>query len=81
MINYKNLSELQQALKLIKKTAQSPELKTDEGRELVESISRYTQTFVWLQRYYEYAIVRGLVKKIIIKNHIKNHVAQAAIYI
>ncbi|WP_298809710.1 hypothetical protein [uncultured Psychrobacter sp.] len=81
MINYKNLSELQQVLKLIKKTAQSPELKTDEGRELVEIISRYTQTFVWLQRYYEYAVFRGLVKSIVIKSHIKNHVAQAAIYI
>jgi len=49
----KNSSELQQALNLIKKTAQSPELKTDEGRGLVEIISRYTQTFLWLQRYDE----------------------------
>ncbi|MGB3110148.1 RhuM family protein [Psychrobacter alimentarius] len=49
----KNSAELQQALRLIKKTAQSPELKTDEGRGLVEIISRYTQTFLWLQRYDE----------------------------
>ena len=49
----KNSSELQQALNLIRKTAQSPELKTDEGRGLVEIISRYTQTFLWLQRYDE----------------------------
>lgn len=49
----KNSAELQQALNLIKKTAQSPELKTDEGRGLVEIISRYTQTFLWLQRYDE----------------------------
>ncbi|MEK6202705.1 MAG: virulence RhuM family protein [Psychrobacter sp.] len=49
----KNSTELQQALKLIKKTAQSPELNTDEGRGLVEIISRYTQTFLWLQRYDE----------------------------
>lgn len=49
----KNSTELQQALKLIKKTAQSPELRTDEGRGLVEIISRYTQTFLWLQRYDE----------------------------
>ncbi|MGE6245965.1 RhuM family protein [Psychrobacter proteolyticus] len=49
----KNSIELQQALKLIKKTAQSPELKTDEGRGLIEVISRYTQTFLWLQRYDE----------------------------
>lgn len=49
----KNSSELQQALNLIKKTAQSPELNTDEGRGLIEIISRYTQTFLWLQRYDE----------------------------
>ncbi|SLJ84647.1 RhuM family protein [Psychrobacter sp. DAB_AL43B] len=49
----KNSAELQQALNLIKKTAQSPELKTDEGRGLIEIISRYTQTFLWLQRYDE----------------------------
>ncbi len=49
----KNSNELQQALALIKKTAQSPELKTDEGRGLIEIISRYTQTFLWLQRYDE----------------------------
>ena len=49
----KNTAELQQALALIKKTAQSPELNTDEGRGLVEIISRYIQTFLWLQRYDE----------------------------
>ena len=49
----KNSSELQQALHLIKKASQSPELNTDEGRGLVEIISRYTQTFLWLQRYDE----------------------------
>ena len=49
----KNAAELQSALNLIKKTAQSPELNTDEGRGLVEVISRYTQTFLWLQRYDE----------------------------
>lgn len=49
----KNAAELKQALALIKKTAQSPELNTDEGRGLVEIISRYTQTFLWLQRYDE----------------------------
>jgi prophage maintenance system killer protein len=49
----KNAAELQQALALIKKTAQSPELNTDEGRGLIEIISRYTQTFLWLQRYDE----------------------------
>lgn len=49
----KNAAELQQALALIKKTAQSPKLHSDEGRGLIEIISRYTQTFLWLQRYDE----------------------------
>lgn len=49
----RNAKELEQALVLIKKTAQSPELNTDEGRGLIEIISRYTQTFLWLQRYDE----------------------------
>ncbi|WP_201618173.1 virulence protein RhuM/Fic/DOC family protein [Psychrobacter urativorans] len=49
----KNAAELKQALKLIKKTSQSPELNTTEGRGLIEIISRYTQTFLWLQRYDE----------------------------
>jgi len=48
-----NAAELEQALTLIKKTAQSPELNTTSGRGLVEIISRYTQTFLWLQRYDE----------------------------
>lgn len=48
-----NAAELEQALALIKKAAQSPELRTVEGRGLVEIISRYTQTFLWLQRYDE----------------------------
>lgn len=46
-----NANELEQALKLIQKTAQSPELNTDSGRGLVEIVSRYAQTFLWLQRY------------------------------
>jgi hypothetical protein len=48
-----NAAELEQALALIKKAAQSPELATDSGRGLVEIVSRYTQTFLWLQRYDE----------------------------
>lgn len=48
-----NALELEQALVLIRRTAQSPELRTDERRGLVEIISRYTQTFLWLQRYDE----------------------------
>ena len=55
----KNANELEQALTLIKKTAQSPQLKTDEGRGLIEIISRYTQTFLWLQRYDEGLLDEG----------------------
>lgn len=48
-----NAKELEQALALIKRTAQSPELALQSGRGLVEIVSRYTQTFLWLQRYDE----------------------------
>jgi len=48
-----NASELEAALVLVRKTAQSPDLMTDSGRGLVEIVSRYTQTFLLLQRYDE----------------------------
>ncbi|WP_353620114.1 RhuM family protein [Thalassotalea sp. G20_0] len=48
-----NAQELEAALKLVRNAAASPELQTDTGRGLVEIISRYTQTFLWLQRYDE----------------------------
>lgn len=48
-----NAAELEQALTLIKKAAQSPELSTDTGRGLLDISHRYTQTFLWLQRYDE----------------------------
>lgn len=48
-----NAQELETALKLIKKAAFSPELTRDTGKGLVEIVSRYTQTFLWLQRYDE----------------------------
>lgn len=48
-----NAAELEQALALIRKAARSPGLGTAEGRGLVEIIGRYTQTFLWLQRYDE----------------------------
>lgn len=48
-----NARELEQALKLVRKAARSPALDTDAGRGLVEIIGRYTQTFLWLQRYDE----------------------------
>lgn len=49
----KNAAALQQAIALIQKTAQSSELTGDAGRGLVDIVSRYTQTFLWLQRYDE----------------------------
>ncbi|OQY56505.1 MAG: hypothetical protein DRR08_05085 [Candidatus Parabeggiatoa sp. nov. 2] len=48
-----NAAELQQALALIRKAARSPEVNAESGRGLVEIITRYTQTFLWLQRYDE----------------------------
>lgn len=48
-----NAAELEQAIALIKKTASSPERNLDSATGLVEIISRYTQTFLWLQRYDE----------------------------
>jgi prophage maintenance system killer protein len=48
-----NAKELEAALQLIRKAAASPDLLTDTGRGLVEIVSRYTQTFLWLQRYDE----------------------------
>lgn len=49
----KNAAELQQALALIRKAAKSPEITAESGSGLVEIVSRYTQTFLWLQRYDE----------------------------
>ncbi len=49
----KNAAELQQAMSLIQKAAQSPSMETDMGRGLVDILSRHTQTFLWLQRYDE----------------------------
>ena len=48
-----NAAELESALLLIKKAAFTTELTTNTGRELIEIISRYTQTFLLLQRYDE----------------------------
>ncbi|MDO9011937.1 MAG: RhuM family protein [Gallionella sp.] len=48
-----NAAELQQALALIRKAARSPALSAEAGSGLVEIVSRYTQTFLWLQRYDE----------------------------
>lgn len=48
-----NARELEAALSLVRKAAQSPNLLTDAGRGLVEIVSRYAQTFLLLQRYDE----------------------------
>ncbi len=48
-----NARELEQALDLVRKAATSPALDTDAGRGLVDIVSRYTQTFLWLQQYDE----------------------------
>lgn len=49
----KNAQELEAALKLVRKAASSPDLLSDTGRGLVEFVSCYTQTFLWLQHYDE----------------------------
>ena len=46
-----NAAELEQALRLFQKTAASPELTVESGRGLVDIVSRYTHTFLWLQQY------------------------------
>ncbi|AGX88487.1 virulence protein RhuM/Fic/DOC family protein [Candidatus Symbiobacter mobilis] len=48
-----NAAELEQALALIRKAAQTQTLTAEAGSGLVEIVSRYTQTFLWLQRYDE----------------------------
>ncbi len=48
-----NSQALKQALALIEKTAQSAEITAEAGTGLVEIVSRYTQTFLWLQQYDE----------------------------
>ena len=48
-----NAAELEAALQLVKKAAAGEGLTADQGRGLVDVIARYTQTFLWLQRYDE----------------------------
>jgi prophage maintenance system killer protein len=48
-----NAAELEAALTLIRKAAQTPELNADTGRGLVDIVTRYAHTFLWLQRYDE----------------------------
>lgn len=48
-----NARELEAALKLVRATLKSPELTAEAGTGLADIITRYTQTFLWLQRYDE----------------------------
>ncbi len=48
-----NAAELEAALTLVRKAAAGAALTTEQGRGLVDVIARYTQTFLWLQRYDE----------------------------
>ena len=48
-----NARELEAALALVRKAAQSPALDADSGRGLVDIVSRYARTFLLLQRYDE----------------------------
>ncbi|MFN3884806.1 MAG: RhuM family protein [Rhodocyclaceae bacterium] len=48
-----NAHELEAALKLVRATLKSPELSAEAGVGLADIITRYTQTFLWLQRYDE----------------------------
>jgi prophage maintenance system killer protein len=48
-----NARELEAALRLVQKAAHTAALTADVGRGLVDVISRYTQTFLLLQRYDE----------------------------
>jgi prophage maintenance system killer protein len=48
-----NAAELEAALELVRKAAQTPELSAETGRGLVDIVTRYAHTFLWLQRYDE----------------------------
>lgn len=48
-----NAQELEQALSLINKALISSDVDAKTGKGLAEIVSRYTQTFLWLQRYDE----------------------------
>jgi hypothetical protein len=48
-----NAQELEAALKLIQHSIQSSELTLSDSKGIIDIISRYTQTFLWLQRYDE----------------------------
>ncbi len=49
----RNATELEAALQLVKKAAAGEALTAEQGHGLVDVIARFTQTFLWLQRYDE----------------------------
>lgn len=53
-----NARELEAALALVRKAAQSPALDTQTGRGLIDIVSRYAQTFLLLQRRWSCIVVR-----------------------
>ncbi|UKH13538.1 virulence RhuM family protein [Actinobacillus pleuropneumoniae serovar 6 str. Femo] len=57
-----NAYELEQALALIQKTVNSSELTIESGRGLVDIVSRYTHTFLWLQQYDEGLLIEPKVQ-------------------
>lgn len=48
-----NARELEAALRLVRRTLSNAELAREAGSGLAEIVVRYTQTFLWLQRYDE----------------------------
>jgi len=48
-----NAAELEAALELVRKAAQTPHLTAETGRGLLDIVTRYARTFLWLQRYDE----------------------------
>lgn len=58
-----NARELETALELVRKASKSSELNFDSSRGLLDVISRYTQTFLILQRYDEGLLIDPQAKK------------------
>jgi len=58
-----NARELEAALTLVRKAAAGQVLTTDQGRGLVDVITRYTQTFLLLQRYDEGLLTEPKVQR------------------
>lgn len=58
-----NAVELHAALELVRKTAQMPELTAETGRGLLDIVTRYTHTFLWLQRYDEGLLAEPLAQQ------------------